>query len=121
MIRIFIVDTFLEASLKRKIMNAKMQTMNTSIEIFEDIFAACTQPDRSISGMSLEVYKHLVDWGFVERYSISQQVNKWLYVTLIAMYIEKSEGLEIQKRATKKKKWELIQLALEKNQKKVKK
>lgn len=98
-------------------MNAKMQTMNTSIEIFEDIFAACTQPDRAINGMSLEVYRYLVDWGFVERYPVSQAVNRWLYVTLIAMYIEKKEGLEMQEKATKKKKWELIQMALEKSQK----
>jgi hypothetical protein len=72
------------------------------------------RPDRAIGGEVLKIYNELVEWGFLEKYSITESQNKFLYVTVIAMIITKSnQVLFDQENPAGKTAWEIIQSAVE--------
>lgn len=101
----------------KSLMSPRMQAVDKAVIFYEEIKEACTRPDKSIIGESLEIYKELVDWGFIEKYSISDVSNKWLYVVVIAMHLSKQLETTSNNSNTsleQKGKWQIIQAALEK-------
>lgn len=96
----------------------RMEAVDKAIVFYEEIKDACSKPDKSITGESLEIYKELADWGFVEKYSISDLSNKWLYVVVIAMHlckqIDNVKTSDSFSQQDQKGKWEIIQTALSK-------
>lgn len=99
-------------------LNKKMQAIDKAVKMFEQMQEAAVRPDKAISGETLNMYKELVDWGFLEKYPIIDSDNKFLYVTVIAMHLSKDE-FTLQNKSNKsvKSKWEMIQEALDKNNK----
>jgi hypothetical protein len=100
-----------------------MQSVEKAVKMYEAIKEACVRPDKSISGETLNIYNELVDWGFLEKYPISNAENKFLYVTIIAMQLEKTniyDGKDNGK-SLEKGKWLMIQEALNRTNKKLKK
>lgn len=103
----------------KAVMTPRMQAVDRAVVFYEEIKDACTRPDKAISGEVLEIYKELVDWGFIEKYNISDTSNKWLYVVIIAMHFSKTIEEQISSsdsfaRSDEKGKWQIIQAALEK-------
>lgn len=109
----------------RNVMTPKMQAVDKAISSYEEIKTACTRPDKSINGETLDIYNELVDWGFVERYPIFDPNNKWLYVMVIAMHLSKSikavSTTDSYCATDKAAKWQIIKSALEKTTKTKKK
>lgn len=98
-------------------MTPRLQIVEEAVQTFDEIVQACTRPDKAISGKTLDIYNELVDWGFIEKYKVTDADNKWLYVVLIAMHLSKNaSGVTLSDSHTKqdqKGKWQLIQTALE--------
>ncbi len=98
-------------------MTPKMQVVEEAVQTFDEIFQACTRPDRAISGKTLEIYNELADWGFVEKYKVTDPDSKWLYIVLIAMHLSKhASNVTVSDSYVKqdqKGKWQIIQSALE--------
>jgi hypothetical protein len=67
-------------------MTTRLQIVEEAVSAFDEIFQACIRPDKSITGEILDIYNELADWGFTEKYKITDVQNKWLYVALIAMH-----------------------------------
>lgn len=103
-------------------LNKKMQAVDRAVKMYDQIKEAAVRPDKAITGETLKVYKEIVDWGFLEKYAIADVDNKFLYVTIIAMQLSKDDGI-LQNKSDKsgKSKWEMIQEALDKNSKIIKK
>lgn len=99
-------------------MTPRLQIVEEAVQTFDEIVQACTRPDKAISGKTLDIYKELVDWGFVDKYKVTDADNKWLYVVLIAMHLSKNaSGVTLSDSYAKqdqKGKWQIIQSALEK-------
>ena len=98
-------------------MTPRMQAVDKAVLLYEEIKEACCKPDKSISGETLEIYKELVDWGFIEKYSISDASHRWLYVVVIAMNLNKMNQVtptDSYVSSDQKGKWQIIQAALEK-------
>jgi len=104
----------------------RIQSIDQAISIYDSIFVACTQPDKSVSGQSLDIYKELADWGWVDKYPISDKNNRWLYATIIAMILDGAFTADSalttipvdffsRKKKREKAKWEIIQNALDKS------
>ena len=98
-------------------MTPKMQVVEEAVQTFDEIFQACTRPDIAITGKTLEIYNELADWGFIEKYKVTDLDNKWLYIVLIAMCLSKyTNNVTISDSYVKqdqKGKWQIIQSALE--------
>lgn len=98
-------------------MTPRLQIVEEAVQTFDEIVQACTRPDKAISGKTLDIYKELVDWGFVDKYKVTDADNKWLYVVLIAMHLSKNaSGVTLSDSYVKqdqKGKWQIIQSALE--------
>lgn len=101
------------------IMTPKMKVVDKAILAYEAIVEACSRPDKSISGENLSIYEDLVDWGFPDKYPITDPIHKWLYVTVIAMNlsyigyktVETTDSAHVKDGGVK---WQIIQAALEK-------
>jgi len=108
----------------KTVISERLQAVDKAVSVYEEIKDACSRPDKSISGETLEIYKELADWGFIEKYSISEAANKWLYVVIIAMHFNKhyqTLSTDSYVSSDQKGKWQIIQAALEKNNKSKKK
>lgn len=99
----------------------KMQAIEKAINFYDEIRNACSRPDKSIDGDTLEIYNELSDWGFTEKYLISDENNRWLYVVVISMLLHKEEknadNLDPYTAKDKGEKWLIIKNALEKYKK----
>jgi len=99
-------------------MTTRLQIVEEAVSAFDEIFQACIRPDKSITGEILDIYNELADWGFTEKYKITDVQNKWLYVALIAMHLSKNSSLAVSSdsslKQNQKGKWQIIQSALEK-------
>lgn len=95
----------------------KMQTVEAAVAAYEAIKEASSRPDKAVDGENLQLYNELSDWGFFEKYKISDIENKWLYVTVMAMNLaSKTKNNQIfSKNESGKSKWELIQSALQRS------
>jgi hypothetical protein len=93
----------------------KMHFVERAINIYNSIKEACSRPDKCVSGESLLIYNEINDWGFVDRFPILDENNKWLYVTIIAMLITRSESFSRSDSmiVENKGRWEVIQKALD--------
>lgn len=108
----------------KTVMSPRMQAVDKAVVVYEEIKEACTRPDKSIDGETFDIYKELVDWGFIEKYRVSDVDNKWLYVAIIAMHLSKStepSTTDSYVSSDQKNKWQIIQSALEKTGKVIKK
>lgn len=89
----------------------RVEAMKMGSDIVDGMRAAKTNPTVSIDGESLRVWKEFEEWGFLEKYPIEDENNKWLYQTIIAMtqyrhFRWKKENPVKQKR--KLTKWEYV-------------
>lgn len=102
-----------------KVMSFKIQTVEKAVEAYEQIKEAFSRPDKAVTGEALVLYAELSDWGFFEKYSISETENKWLYVTVMAMSLtsKAKTPLPLSKSEIGKSKWEIIQAALQRSEK----
>ena len=98
-------------------MNPKLQIVEEAVQTFDEIVQACTRPDKAISGKTLDIYNELADWGFIDKYKVTDTDNKWLYVVLIAMHLSKSASSitfsDSYVKQDQRGKWQIIQSALE--------
>jgi len=97
-------------------MNFKIEAVERAVTIYDEIKEACTRPDKSINGETLQIYKELADWGFFEKYAISDIANKWLYVTVLAMHFT-MKAYPVLSQTQDNGKWQIIQSALERSNK----
>lgn len=100
-----------------KAMTPRLQAVEEAVLAYEEIREACTRPDKAILGKTLEIYKELADWGFIDKYKITESENKWLYVVIIAMHLSRENNCVTSSdsyiKQDQKGKWQIIQLALE--------
>jgi hypothetical protein len=102
-----------------KIMSFKIQAVEKAVVAYEQIKEAFSRPDKAVTGEALILYGELSDWGFFDKYNISEPQNKWLYVTVMAMSLTSrtKTPLSFSKNEEGKSKWEIIQSALQKSEK----
>lgn len=97
-------------------LNKKMQAVEKAVSMYDKMREACVRADKAINGETLDMYNVLVDWGILERYDISNNEHKFLYVTIIAMQLSREEKQEKPRDDKKgKSRWQIIQDALNKN------
>lgn len=82
-------------------------------KVYNDIYMALTNPDRSITGNELKIYEELKSWGFFEKFPLLGDDDEEISHTLLIMILarERYNKLKYEKDhppAKKLSKWEIV-------------
>jgi len=88
-----------------------IQAMKQAESFYSNILDASRKPTVQIVGEALKIYNELEAWGWLEKYSIADNKNKWMYINMIAMQMYrhlKWNKDHPPKEYKKKSKWEIV-------------